>query len=226
METDLVAQAGHLTHHILLILKTSALGRGARHGFPIVFAVDLRKSWQSLLFKLGKYCKLCTGTNETPVVDSFSSSNHLPMKSLFPSPFWILPFIKSICFGSGEKVRLCFRAFHMPYFSIQMHYIALLDFYRDRRPYKYLNDNFHILSQTAQRVRMRCYLMWFRILNVLISCQHNLEMYFCFIDHHKVTLRWTLDITRHKKFSIFALLDWMWMKLSRNNLKIPPSKVI
>lgn len=54
VETDLVAQAGHLTHHILLILKTSALGRGARHGFPIVFAVDLRKSWQSLLFKLGK----------------------------------------------------------------------------------------------------------------------------------------------------------------------------
>ena len=54
VETDLVAQAGHLTHHILLILKTSALGRGARHGFPIVFAVDSRKSWQSLLFKLGK----------------------------------------------------------------------------------------------------------------------------------------------------------------------------
>ena len=67
--------------------------------------------------------------------------------------------LKSICFGSGIKVRLRFRAFNMPYFSIQMHGIAIALFYKDHRPYKYLNDNFHILSQTAQRVRMRCYLM-------------------------------------------------------------------
>ena len=39
--------------------------------------------------------------------------------------------LKSICFGSGIKVRLRFRAFNMPYFSIQMHGIAIALFYKE-----------------------------------------------------------------------------------------------